>query len=485
MKKTTAKILWVSDNYDPVIYNLLRKSFPDVEVYVVSPDSGYLNYIKEKNIQIILLECNLKGRNTIDVMEAIQKIGHEIAVIVLGECENEEIAIELMRKGAYNYILRTEKFTNILPVVVEKALEKCIESEKKRHLELQLKNSEKRYRTLFESIHDGVCMINRDFQIVMANNSLLNQFKGEEGEVIGKRCYEIFHGSSKPCEGDEHLCPTREVFGTGKPVNIIHCHLSKGGDKVFVEMNAHPVINEKGEITHVVEILRDITEKKKMEEKILEQEKLSVLIEMAGATAHELNQPLTVIMPRLELFLTKANKDDPLLKDMTIIYGQCEKMADLIKKISEVTVYQTKEYVGDVNIIDIEKASNSSIMKAKDSPHNLLESLLISMNQYSVIVTDLSGTIIYFNKYSEDLLGYTAEEVVQKKDVLFFSKEEGTSKGIEACKAPAIYKGYYEREKTVITKDGNEITIDLCFAPLLDKKSQVAGFVGVAQHTSH
>ena len=156
MKKTTAKILWVSDNYDPVIYNLLRKSLPDVEVYVVSPDSGYLNYIKEKNIQIILLECNLKGRNTIDVMEAIQKIGHEIAVIVLGDCENEEIAIELMRKGAYNYILRTEKFTNILPVVVEKAFEKCIESEKKRHLELQLKNSEKRYRTLFESIHDGV-----------------------------------------------------------------------------------------------------------------------------------------------------------------------------------------------------------------------------------------------------------------------------------------------------------------------------------------
>jgi len=480
MEKTTANILWVSDNFDPVIYNLLRKSLPDVEVYVVSPDSGYLNYIKDKNIQIILLECNLKGRNTIDVLEAIQKIGHDILVIVLGECENEEIAIELMRKGAYNYILRTEKFTNILPVVVEKAFMKCIESEKKRHLELQLKNSVK-----IESIHDGVCMINRDFQIVMANNSLLNQFKGEAGEVIGKRCYEIFHGSSKPCEGDEHLCPTREVFGTGKPVNIIHCHLSKGGDKVFVEMNAHPVINEKGEITHVVEILRDITEKKKMEEKILEQEKLSVLIEMAGATAHELNQPLTVIMPRLELFLTKANKDDPLLKDMTIIYGQCEKMADLIKKISEVTVYQTKEYVGDVNIIDIEKASNPSIMKAKNSPHNLLESLLVSMNQYSVIVTDLSGTIIYFNKYSEDLLGYTAEEVVQKKDVLFFSKEEGTSKGIEACRAPAIYKGYYEREKTVITKDGNEITIDLCFAPLLDKKSQVAGFVGVAQHTSH
>ena len=55
MKKTTAKILWVSDNYDPVIYNLLRKSLPDIEVYVVSPDSGYLNYIKEKNI--------FKGKN--------------------------------------------------------------------------------------------------------------------------------------------------------------------------------------------------------------------------------------------------------------------------------------------------------------------------------------------------------------------------------------------------------------------------------------
>ena len=79
-------------------------------------------------------------------------------------------------------------------------------------------------------------------------------------------------------------------------------------------MNAYPIFNEEGDITHVVEVVRDISKRKKMEEQILKQEKLSVLIEMAGATAHELNQPLTVILPTLEQALTQVDKHHPLFK---------------------------------------------------------------------------------------------------------------------------------------------------------------------------
>jgi PAS domain S-box-containing protein len=158
-------------------------------------------------------------------------------------------------------------------------------------------------------------------------------------------------------------------------------------------------------------------------------------------------------------------------------------MADLVKKISEITTYQTKPYVGSVQIIDIDKASQPSTTKKTTAPHDVIQSLLTAMNQYSVIITDAHGIITYFNKYSEELLGYTAEEVVYKKDVLFFSKRDSKVKGIEDCRAPAIQKGYCERKKTVITQAGNEIDIDLCFAPLKDNTSRITGFLGVARHT--
>jgi PAS domain S-box-containing protein len=369
---------------------------------------------------------------------------------------------------------------------MEKVFQKHRESKEKKYLELQLKNSEKRYRTLIESMHDGVCMVNRDFQIVLANQSLLHHLRGETDEVMGKRCYEVLQKSSKPCAGEKHPCPTREVLRTGKPASVTHSHLSKSGDEVFEEMHAYPIFNEEGEITHVVEVMKDITERKKLEERILQQEKLSVLIEMAGATAHELNQPLTVILPTVEHSLSKIDEHHPLYRDLTTVQKQSLRMADLVKKISEITTYKTKPYVGSIQIIDIDKASQpSTTQETTTVPHDVLQSLLTAMNQYSVIITDAHGIITYFNKYSEELLGYSAEEVVYKKDVLFFSKRDAEVKSIEDCRAPAIQKGYCVRKKTVITQAGNEIDIDLCFAPLKDNTSRIAGFLGIARHTAH
>jgi PAS domain S-box-containing protein len=286
----------------------------------------------------------------------------------------------------------------------------------------------------------------------------------------------------------EHSCPSREVFRTGKPVNVIHSHFDKNGEKVYTEINAHPIKDEKGKIIHAVEIMRDITEKKIMEANLLKQEKLSVLIEMAGATAHELNQPLSVILPRIEMLLDKIDSKDSIFRELNIINKESIRMAALIKKIGEITTYQTKPYVENVKIIDIDQSSQiSAPPEAPQNSQALMDSLLTTLNNYSTIITDLDGTIRYFNKSSEDLLGYAAEEVVNKRDVLLFSKfEEATpEKGITECRAPALNKGYAERKKTVITKSGKEVKIDLCFAPLKDKESHIAGFVGIARDTMH
>jgi len=118
---------------------------------------------------------------------------------------------------------------------------------------------------------------------------------------------------------------------------------------LFYAIERHQVIRE------LKKAIQKILEQQKL---IIEEEKLKVLIQMAGATAHELNQPLTVILPRMELSLAQVDKHAPIFKEMTIIYQQCVRMADLVKKISEISIHQTKPYAGNTEIIDIEKASH-------------------------------------------------------------------------------------------------------------------------------
>lgn len=480
MEKTISKVLLIDDSFEHVSFveRTIKEGFPQLPIDTALSPSDMHKQIQENHYSLILLKCTLKWGTPREIVTSIHNEGHDSPVVVLGDCEGEEEAVELVRQGAYDYILKTEKFTTTLPVVMETVFQKYRERSEKKHLELQLKNSEQMYRSLIESMHDGVCMVNRDFQIVLANQSLLNHLSDGTDEVLGKRCYEILQNSSQPCEGKDHPCPTREVLKTGKPASVTHSHISRNGDIVFEEMNAYPIFSEEGEITHVVEVLRDITERRKMEEQILKQEKLSVLIEMAGATAHELNQPLTVMLPMVEQALSKVSEQNPLFKNLSVIEKQCLRMADLVKKISEITIYKTKPYVGDIQIIDITKASQPS----KIPEQKLIASLLTALDNYSVIITDECGLITYFNKYSEELLGYPAQAVVFKKDVLFFSKKEPPLKTISESRAPALEKGYCKRRKTVISQAGEEIDIDLCFAPLKDAQSRITGFLGIAQH---
>ena len=97
MEKAITKICVLSDNNESTVETLLKKSFPGVSVDTLSSEGNYLHYIQGKNYSIILSECSLRNKNSLDVLAAIKKMGCEVPVIVLGECENEEIAIESMR----------------------------------------------------------------------------------------------------------------------------------------------------------------------------------------------------------------------------------------------------------------------------------------------------------------------------------------------------------------------------------------------------
>ena len=257
--------------------------------------------------------------------------------------------------------------------------------------------------------------------------------------------------------------------------------IKEGAQDYLVKGQIDSILLERS-ISYATERHRIIEELKTANQKILEHEKLSVLIEMAGATAHELNQPLSVIIPRIDMIFAKIDKQDPHFTQLNTIRERCMKMAEIVNKIRQISTYHTKPYIDDVKIIDLDKAASPSRLKDRqDTPRNLMSSLLTSLNQYSTIITDLDGEIIYFNKCSEELLGYSAKEVVNKKDVLFFSKKEGLRKGMADYRAKAIQQGYSEREKTIITKNGKEVDIDLCFAPLKDSESKITAFVGIAR----
>jgi len=118
--------------------------------------------------------------------------------------------------------------------------------------------------------------------------------------------------------------------------------------------------NEKPEKT-IQELERLVAELKKANKEILEQQKalieeerLKVLLEMAGATAHELNQPLMALLANTELIGMNKYNPEEMAQNMTKIEEAGQRIADIVKNIQTMRHYETKPYL-DTSIINIDQ----------------------------------------------------------------------------------------------------------------------------------
>lgn len=121
-----------------------------------------------------------------------------------------------------------------------------------------------------------------------------------------------------------------------------------------------------------VGIFTDLREKVQMEqrlqqaqEQLLAQERQAIVAELAGAAAHELNQPLTSVRNYATLLRRLLQAGTPACAAAEVIEGEAERMAEIVRKIGKITKYETKSYVGKQKILDLDRASEEHVPVAK------------------------------------------------------------------------------------------------------------------------
>lgn len=108
-----------------------------------------------------------------------------------------------------------------------------------------------------------------------------------------------------------------------------------------------------GEEKCILAVTRDITHRKRAEQEKLQREKLQGVLEMAGATCHELGQPLQIAFALIDRLVETTRKNDNIKKLETQLYL----MKDITENVRKITSYKTKDYISGQKIIDIEEAS--------------------------------------------------------------------------------------------------------------------------------
>ncbi len=113
--------------------------------------------------------------------------------------------------------------------------------------------------SVFSSIKDGISVLDKDLNIIRVNPTMEEWYR-HMGPIVGKKCYEAYHGRTQRCE----ICPTCQTLQTGKPAYEVVPKTGPDGEAAgWLDLYSFPLIdNTTGELAGVIEYVRDISERK-------------------------------------------------------------------------------------------------------------------------------------------------------------------------------------------------------------------------------
>ncbi len=322
--------------------------------------------------------------------------------------------------------------------------------------EKQLEQVAQEWRTTFDSITDLISIHDKDNRILRVNKAVADLLKTTPQALIGQFCHEIMHGTKEP----PAYCPNRLTLKTGKPAAIENYNPNF---EAYFHESTSPIFNDKGEITGSVNVARDITQQKRIEEQLIMTDRLASIGELSSGVAHELNNPLTSVIGFSQL-LMEGDAPDNIKEDLAIIYTEAQRAAVIVKnlltfarkhapvkQLSQVNmviedVLRLRAYEQKVNNIEVEYRLDTNLPEIMMDHFQMQQVFLnIIVNAESamleahhkgklIIATAKSDNIVKIT-FTDDGPGITKENLKRIFDPFFTTKEvgKGTGLGLSIC----------------------------------------------------
>ncbi len=192
--------------------------------------------------------------------------------------------------------------------------------------EEQIVQSKQDWEDTFESITDMVTIHDKDYNIVRANKAAEKILHLPILSPKGAKCFEHYHGTECPPQG----CPSCQSLVSGKPSSfeLFEPHLNR-----FIEIRAIPRLDRNNQLVGLIHVVRDITEHRKLEEQLLQAQKMEAVGQLAGGVAHDFNNILTAILGDAYLLEMKLGAGSPFRQYVDDIRTSAERAANLTQSL--------------------------------------------------------------------------------------------------------------------------------------------------------
>jgi PAS domain S-box-containing protein len=225
-----------------------------------------------------------------------------------------------------------------------------------RKLEKKIRQSKRNLEAIFDGIRDQLSIQAPDYRILRVNRAVIEHYQTVFEKLIDRKCYEAYFLRSEPCD----RCPVSVTIETKQPA---FSTMKRSEDNTTLQVFSYPIFDEKGDLLSAIEYTKDITEQQRLQEQLIQSEKLAGIGVLASGVAHEINNPLSGIIGMAEIAL---EEEDPSKKKgylMDIL--ECgQRIQEIVKGLRSYSRAAKKEELSRVDLNGILEESLKMVQLA-------------------------------------------------------------------------------------------------------------------------
>jgi two-component system, cell cycle sensor histidine kinase and response regulator CckA len=321
----------------------------------VDNEGAFQEILIRKDWDIIISDYKMPGLSAITAINHLKETKKKIPLIIFSKFYETDKIIEIMREGASDYILKGGYDRLIHSIERELKNSKIIIEIEKTNLESKMQMTQ--LRSIIEHIMDSIISVDVNFKITYVNHMVEKIFKYPANELINSHFGILFPENLREeqlkkiflIDNENH----HEIYNS---VPKVMYGLCSDGQKFPIEVTISRTysINE----FNYTLVIRDISEKQKIESQILRSQRLESIGTLAGGIAHDLNNVLAPVLIGIQIFRDEIT-DERSLRMLSTMENSIKRGAEIIKQIltfsrgieGEKIVVQPKHFLKDIILI--------------------------------------------------------------------------------------------------------------------------------------
>ena len=410
MDKTTPCILLVED--EELHADLVRRAFEAYPHRFHLAVAGSLKearaYLAKTQPDLVIADLRLADGQGTDLLPT-EGEGHRFPLVVMTSHGDEQVAVESMKAGALDYFVKSAEVMADTPHIAERAMREWANITERKQAEEALRESEEQYRDLVENTSELIQSVAPDGSILFVNRRWRETLGYAEDEIRGLSLFSIIHPDSR-----EHCAENFRHVMAGESLDRIEAlFVGKDGRTITVEGSSSCLFKD-GVPIATRGVFRDITERKRAEERVRQANRLAVAGQLAAGVAHEVNNPLSIIQGFAQLLLGQE-LDEPVRQDVLTIYEESRRAANVVQDLVSFAAPRELDKKESSAAEPLEKAL---ALKAPDYRANSIDSEIDIGDDVPRIIADQNQLVqVYINILTNAQQALTENPGIKKLNI--------------------------------------------------------------------